>query len=117
MKPEDQNIAIAEWVGWKEVMYRHQSFASCATTGIDPLEPSNSVGMKVYKQIPNYHGDLNAIHECENKLRGSAIWSEYKRRLSIICSTGFEFPVDATASQRCEALLRTLNLWKESPST
>jgi hypothetical protein len=51
--------------------------------------------------------DLNAMAAAEHTIKGHHSWGEYKRQLSIICQTGYEFPVDATALQRAEAFLRT----------
>jgi hypothetical protein len=48
----------------------------------------------------------------ERTIKGHHSWGEYKRHLSIICQTGYEFPVDATAMQRAEAFLRTIGKWE-----
>ncbi len=104
MSPEAQRIAIATACGWSNKAkspyqdWRGPDGESCNT-------PSG---------MPNYTGDLNAMHEAEKVIKGHHQWGEYKRLLSIICYTGFEFPVDATAGQRSESFLRTLLLWKEA---
>lgn len=67
-------------------------------------------------QIPDYCNDLNAIHTAENKLLTGASrtikeqWEMNLRRAATLGATSAEC---ATARQRCEALLRTLNLWKD----
>jgi hypothetical protein len=55
--------------------------------------------------------DLNACAEFEKTIKGHHLWGEYKRLLSVLCYTGIDYPVDATAAQRCEAFLKTKGLW------
>jgi hypothetical protein len=87
----------------------------------------------IYRVLPNYLTDLNAMHEAEKVLeyRIAPQCSDYidtrdafLRHLQriqrntpsedriITLSTGWCF-LRATAAQRAEAFLRTLNLWKE----
>ncbi len=76
------------------------------------------------QSIPDYPADLNAMHEAEKVLSekpdnglGSLSHGNpkgrYLHRLVEVC--GDSFPIYATASQRAEAFLRTLNLWTPSP--
>ena len=66
--------------------------------------------------MPNYHGDLNAMHEAENCLLVGAssivkeTWLFHLRRLSTIGATSSEC---ATAPQRAEAFLRTIGQWED----
>lgn len=77
---------------------------------------------------PDYHGDLNEVHELESKLDSMPIdqRSKYYDYLLLVTPgwpkrgepkpDPFELDwkiVRATAPQRCESLLRTLNLWEE----
>ncbi len=62
---------------------------------------------------PDYLSDLNAMHGAEKVLTDH---TGYVQRLSWIvkpCDTPF-FLLHATAAQRAEAFLRTLNLWVEN---
>lgn len=63
--------------------------------------------------MPNYYGDLNAMHEAEKVLSPS---QRVDYRLSLQFCLGKE-DYWATAAQRAEAFLRTLNLWKEDGAT
>ena len=76
--------------------------------------------------IPNYLKDLNAMHEAEAELWDKGLAMEFTNQLvGIVCSArGFrrdKSTVDdhlmclshATAAQRAEAFLKTLNLWKD----
>lgn len=91
MTPAEINRAIAEWMGWTLVR-------------------------------PNFYGDLNACHEFEQrltveqsaaygKLLDEVINSDFVNRESCLIWADWH----AGAPQRCEALLRTLNLWRDNP--
>lgn len=93
MKPEQQRIAIARACG----------------------EDNDSI---VRGLIPDYLNDLNAMHEAEKILSDN---NQMKFRGELVDMMrpkyGFEsaclLAIHATAAQRAEAFLRTLNLWKE----
>lgn len=54
--------------------------------------------------------DLNAMHEAEKTLSRPQ-WETYCEYLiGVVCDS---CPIYATAAQRAEAFLRTLNLWKD----
>ena len=102
MTPEAQNIAIAESLGYKRWCQ------DCA-----------------FSDAPNYHSSLDACAEFEAKLKeNGARWVTYCNTLALLCGglhtdDGGSFvshmtAIDAPPNQRCEAYLRTLNLWKES---
>lgn len=71
--------------------------------------------------FPDYLNDLNAMHEVEGiVITGLAAMLEYERQVRAITlrdaaegSGLYERIIRATAKQRAEAVLRTLNLWKE----
>lgn len=114
MKPEKQRIKIAEACPLichkslnEEVGYCWNNGTNWAHSEFDPLN------------------DLNAMHEAEKVLRGNDVrmfdhhlcrivhkaltdddWSEEKG-ISIATQS-----IHATAAQRAEAFLQTLNLWK-----
>jgi hypothetical protein len=116
MTPEQQNIAIAEWCGWKQIP--------------DSDYPDEFVwvweGQATESECehPNYHADLNAVHEAEKKLTQDVFERYVDELISLIheVEPGYfnkmTWPMagellTATAPQRCEALLKTLNLWRE----
>lgn len=85
-------------------------------------DPDEWVTICVFS-IPNYHADLNAMHEAEKVLVAQDKWQNYITRLNeqICCDDDEPINVDpetlcnmirATAAQRAEAFLRTLGKWK-----
>ena len=97
MKTEKQRIAIAEACGWKP-----------APRGRWKLNE------RVERFRPDYLNDLNAMHEAEKTLNPIQA-AEYARILTSIAWQSEQpvfAPMTATAAQRAEAFLRTLNLWK-----
>jgi len=120
MKPDQQRIAIAEACGFADIMLPmgfHQQLSD---------EKSKQCGGRWRFEIPDYLNDLNAMHEAEKVLWDTGKAMEFTNQLvGIVCSArGFRWdkgtPDDhlmclshATAAQRAEAFLRTLNLWIE----
>lgn len=117
MTPEAQRITIAESVGY--------SVKECQDGFIEWRNPDGGYmgrhipGVCPY-EVPNYTTDLNAMHEAEKTLLPDL--SRYGTELTKVCDqfaaeNGYEllesWRTTATASQRAEAFLRTLNLWKE----
>ncbi len=106
MSPEAQRIKIAEACGW--VMRKNVS---------DWLAPDGMVYQNWggFTSCPDYLNDLNACHEFEkyikakpNRRDGVVYAYVYENHLSEL--TGGE-PIYATATQRCEAFLRTIGKW------
>jgi len=73
---------------------------------------------------PDYVNDLNLMHAAEKRLQDKCkYWPDYIDELSKLFrldgelsdepETNWSQMCHATAAQRAEALLRTLNLWKE----
>ncbi len=68
--------------------------------------------------IPDYLSDLNAMHEVEKVLDGRA---DYYEMLMWICDHDWQHssakhirnPICATAAQRAEAFLRTIDKWQD----
>lgn len=108
MKLEEQRIAIAEACGWK---YDPTAAPDMKYVGIMCwIRPGNSDWQT--EQVPDYLNDLNAMHEAE-KVLGSIQQNRYISILSGITSdVEMEGVTFATAAQRAEAFLKTLNLWK-----
>lgn len=115
MKPEQINIAIAEHCGWKPspgfIMY--DGGRVDFTVWLDPD------GAK-HNDAPNYHGDLNAMHEAERDAEGVNEYAYYLNLgrsvlgRSICCESDHHRLPWATAAQRAEAFLRTIGKWIES---
>jgi len=107
MSPEAQWIAIAEVCGWTEVTP-------------SKIWPGRIIGSGprggIRSDIPDYLTDLNAMHAAVDAVlieagrkgdwRG---WDSYVVNLTEM--VGGEGAIEATASQRAEAFLRTLGKW------
>lgn len=126
MNPEKQRIAIAEALGWTQIM----TYRDGPPMGVTPEGDW-------WKQIPDYLNDLNACREFELFLMdlprfrdGGRFdidgYHEYCGHLWRIVAKkpsdayyhysdlgAYEEVVSATAAQRCEAFLKTLSLWRE----
>jgi hypothetical protein len=96
MKDDEINASIAEACGWTEVNVTHRS-------GRAP--GASYVGSEF---IPNYCTDLNAMHEAETTLLAHDLWT---MAYNLPYSGALNFR--ASARQRAEAFLRTLDKWKE----
>jgi hypothetical protein len=107
VSPELQRIKIAEACGWTVSAKGWWSHPTLPCNG--GAEPSP----------PDYDSDLNAMHEAEkvlNKVQGR----RYHENLCEVLRIGEKWPdgvrlISATAAQRAEAFLRTLNLWEDTP--
>jgi hypothetical protein len=103
MDKEKQRIKIAEACGYTDIMLPmgfHQEKSD---------NKSKECGGRWRFEIPNYPEDLNAMHEAEKVL-------DFNQLKDMEDSVNFQFgvfPFHATAAQRAEAFLRTLNLWEE----
>jgi hypothetical protein len=110
MKPDEQRIKIAEACGWTEVFPTtiNKTIIGTRHDGLHDTE------------IPDYLNDLNACHEMEKVLD----WTQtclMRNYLDEIVERPHTYNggVDmskariwqATAAQRAEAFLKTLNLW------
>jgi hypothetical protein len=106
MKPEQQRIAIAEACGWKH--YHEDLWVSPNVTDFSELD---------CEQLPDYLNDLNAMNSAVlQKFNGPSHegWA-FIDNLRVACgiphSSTCMALVCATAAQRAEAFLKTLNLW------
>jgi len=113
MNEEQQRIAIAEACGWKPMECRNCRPKPCSC---DTDKPNHN-------SPPNYLNDLNAMHEAEQTL-WEKDWTsrqDFVDNLARILSpihgyrkqSGLDL-LDATAAQRAEAFLRTINKWEET---
>lgn len=117
MTNEEKRIAIAEACGWRGISkqflvgyapWRTKPYSdqvkSCPLGELDsiPLDP-----------LPDYFNDLNAMHAAEkvlNKTLRLFYQSHLMKLQKADLVAGFWFLIHATAAQRAEAFLRTLNL-------
>jgi hypothetical protein len=105
MTSDKQRIAIAQACGWTHIYPRvKDTYDEGKPYGFPPgleIEPRYS-GLS--SKLPDYLNDLNAMHEAEKCCLTNAKLEE-----------AYYFAIDrnhcATAAQRAEAFLRTLNLW------
>lgn len=100
MTKEQQRIALAEWMGWE-------------LTDDKSTFKFRKNGRGGYDSPPNYPEDLNAIHGAEMKLSASERYVYSVNLHALIypkdeTDAGFFLVLCATASQRSEALCRTL---------
>ena len=97
MTPEAQQIAIAKACGWRK-----------DKRGLGWLSPSGE-----YSELPDYLNDLNAMHEAEKTLT----FHQETDYIAHLMRQHKDYPMTqgfmATAAQRAEAFLRTLNLWTD----
>jgi len=130
MTQQQINRAIAEAVGWKPIhrgwMCSKDGGKTSWMFGDDKWEMQKAVrnlsesdsrfGSEVIQDFyppPNYHGDLNAMHEAEGTLGNFTHDSNrYLMKLEFLC-TGKHSPYKATAAHRAEAFLRTLGKWED----
>ena len=112
MNQEQQRIAIAEARGWQEVLW----------SDLDLISPREARERKVYcrnnaqkrcEWLPDYLNDLNAMHEAEKVLDYNQMNRYQNIELSRFVHTGTTWICSATAAQRAEAFLRTLEKWED----
>lgn len=121
MTDEELRIRVAELYGWTHIhidrdwMDSFDDFNSTALVGVPP--GATFVGSGSYEEIPNYPNDLNAMHEAEKILlnkdpqwKGFASADRYFDKLASVVgyNTGIMPLVFATARQRAEALVKTM---------
>lgn len=112
MTQEEQRIVIAEACGLERLPF------------VAKDEGSMSTWEEWFHSLPDYLNDLNAMHEAENLLNYEQCNSYYDALCNLIGNDEYqakcvgEEPANAyffhaTAAQRAEAFLKTLNLWKQ----
>ena len=107
MTPERQRIAIAEACGWIPCATPHLTLSERLTYGDRWWRHPEDKTVASLANLPDYLSDLNAMHEAEKvKIIGTEYESDYCMYLYENAHQCF-----ATAPQRAEAFLRTLNLY------
>lgn len=110
MSPDAQRVAIAGAVGWNI----HLGGGWCSRKNLDENSPLDK------RRMFDPLDDLNAMHEVERTgLTGSSVagWRVchiYEGHLKTITESSGYTIWHATAAQRSEAFLKTLNLWNDS---
>ena len=93
-----------------------QRIAIAKACGVSPLWSTALPVRAIHCNVPDYLNDLNAMHEAERAVFGNdwdeALWARYKGWLYKVIEN-HRHVLNATAAQRAEAFLRTLNLWVE----
>jgi len=116
MNKEKQRIAIAEACGWKVIPKEDGILLGLYRPNENKSICSSNTRRGLAGFTPDYLNDLNAMHEAEKLLTGydSATGdSQYGRYITGLQQiTNWNRVPCATAAQRAEALLKTLNLWK-----
>lgn len=111
MNKTKQQIAIAEACGWSNLQYSdYKPLGKAQLVGRHPGRSAQNLLL-----VPDYLNNLNAMHEAEDMLTHEQR-TEYLEWLGM-CSGDDANKVwayvHATAAQRSEAILKTLNLWED----
>jgi len=116
VSPEAQQIAIAEACGWEYLPGEEPTYGGNYKVALwfrkNPIARVRTRWQEKSRiGLPDYLSDLNAMHEAEKVLGGfnDPRWGTYCSYLDDLPSR-----IAATAAQRAEAFLRTLNLWDDS---
>lgn len=110
MKPEEQQRAIAEYCGIKDIHY---------VTGRGLVYSEQEGDRMVEYKVPNYLHDLNAMREAESSIVETPLWFGYNSELKLVCgdpqSDGYSchIRIHAKASQKAEAFLRAIGKWTD----
>lgn len=115
MSPEAQRIAIAEACGWKN--HDHPDCMALKDGWVMPekwcLSPDGKLSLN--HDRPDYLNDLNAMHDAEKAVEKEVFYMMNLVKVmkeSGTIGTRSDRTYRATAAQRAEAFLKTLNLWK-----
>jgi len=110
MTSEQQQIAIAEYCGWKLVA---PFYIGKKLIDYPIWENGSQSSSFITRTWSDYLNDLNAMHEAEKQLLNKGdTFIRYCVELERICEDVPSAHI-ANASERAEAFLKTLNLWKE----
>lgn len=112
MNPQEINKRIAIACGWTEHEYGDGGMYGWTAPGGE-YRPSCFRPYYYEDELPNYHGDLNAMHEAE-KILPVRNWTRYCQYLAELGGGSVRFvSVHTTSAQRAEAFLRTIGQWEE----
>lgn len=113
MNEEDINIAIAEHLGFTNILIEDGAPYGFER-GVIPDREDPSLALNS-TWLPDYCNDLNAMHEAVKSLSGDDMqqMTHALRNVTRSHLSGYEL-WNATAPQRAEAFLRTIGKWKET---
>lgn len=120
MRADEQRKAMAEFFGWIFDPSHGPLSLPWRRLNVPTWEDGKGWSGR-FAQVPDYLNDLNVMHEAEKVLTDEQ-WERYEPALWNIVAPGEivrpSMPIrfaraflSATAAQRAEAFLRTLNLW------
>lgn len=116
MTPDKQRVSIAEAVGWTEITYTGISWQGIGPKdskrygAFRPAPSPDENDAREWHWLPDYLNDLNACHSMEKHIPDD-LRQNYYINLGAVANNGGQSRECATAAQRCEAFLRTINLW------
>jgi hypothetical protein len=117
MTESEINRAIAESVGWKWFDHPDVRERTKTWTLQDKWIQTPTGELVFPHNVPNYHGDLNAIQRTVMLLSRDGVRSKYNQMLmdSLQPTEAFilDRTINATAQQRCIAYLRSIDKYKE----
>lgn len=119
MKPEEQQISIAEFCGYRFIpMGKGPTgfyYLNCTSEeDVDLAIKGKLNGATHSYNLPDYLNDLNAIHEAEMKLTDdqyTAFQCALKRIRNVQCEPCCRC-VSSPAVERCRAVLVAIGKWK-----
>jgi len=120
----NKRIAIACGARWKFNHSCQFKFLGFKHEGFGDADESIPDCIDAMDGIPNYHGDLNAMHDAVMSLPSGLKEHSFRRALakavgvagiddwaeSLVC---LDKLTNATAPQRAEAFLRTIGQWED----
>jgi hypothetical protein len=126
MTPEQQRIAIAEACGWTREYADVPTWNNSLNSYQGGYEPVQTLLFRkerkcfIAENLPDYHRDLNAMHEAEKQL----LATQFKRYHDVLVAQVIgwsaheneHIAIHATAAQRAEAFLRTIGKWTTNPN-
>jgi hypothetical protein len=125
MTPDEQQTAIARACEWKDCDINWLQKPALLLGSKPTFHNGKIISYLVDQIIPHYPSDLNACHEMEQVLTAAQL-TVYRNTLALMNGGIFMddggsfvdlgFAVSATAAQRAEAFLRTLELWTATPT-
>lgn len=111
MSPEAQRIAIATVCGRQGPFNQREWLKEYDREDGDVFADLAGTDTGGYRAlVPDYLNDLNAMHEAEKVLADNQ-WTDYANALTDLAPCSRRGMISATAAQRAEAFLKTLNLW------
>ena len=114
MNKEELRVRIAEICGWNCVFYHKGKWMGIKPGMSTVITPPPEQIDDRWAEIPDYLNDLNAMHEAENLgITGHPFDdADYESMLQKVVGP-YDMPYRATAVQRAEAFILTMELENE----